>query len=188
MYLWMLSFEGCRMTHRFFAVCLVAAFLLLAPLHQPLSGQFTTASLNGVVVDPSGASVPGAKVSIRNTETGFNVTTTTGDTGLYVFPRLPVGSYTLTAEKAGFSTYVQEGINLTVNQAATQRVALQVGRVAENVVVSANVELVTTGTATVGQLIDQKQVVDLPLNGRRAQELLYLAAGTVNEDQIRSLG
>jgi len=72
-------------------------------------------------------------------------------------------------------------INLAVNQAATQKVSMQVGRVAENVVVSANVELVTTGTATVGQLIDQKQVVDLPLNGRHAQTLLYLAAGTVDE-------
>ena len=176
------------MTHRFFVVCLVAAFLCLPHLRQPLSAQFTTASLNGLVVDPSGAAVPGAKVSIRNTETGFSLTTTTGDTGLYLFPRLPVGSYTLTAERAGFSTYVQEGINLAVTQAATQNVSLQVGRVAENVVVSANVEIVTTGTATVGQLIDQKQVVDLPLNGRRAQTLLYLAAGTVNEDQIRSLG
>jgi hypothetical protein len=176
------------MKNRMSAFFLAAVWLLLQPLSQPLSAQFTTASLNGVVNDSSGAAVPGAKVSIRNTETGVQLSTVTGDSGLYVFPRVPVGSYTLNIERAGFSTYVQEGITLAVNQSATQNVALQVGRVAENVVVSANVELVTTGTATVGQLIDEKQVVELPLNGRRAQTLLYLAPGTVDEDQIRSLG
>jgi hypothetical protein len=97
------------MTHRFFVVCLVAAFLCLPHLRQPLSAQFTTASLNGLIVDPSGAAVPGAKVSIRNTETGFNLTTTTGDTGLYLFPRLPVGSYTLTAERAVFPHTSRKG-------------------------------------------------------------------------------
>jgi hypothetical protein len=83
---------------------------------------------------------------------------------------------------------VQEGISLTVNQSATQNVSLKVGQLAERVVVTANVELVTTGTATVGQLVDERRIADLPLNGRRAQTLLYLAAGTVDEDQIRSLG
>jgi Carboxypeptidase regulatory-like domain len=173
------------MTNTKLAVYLIAAFLLL---QCNLSAQFTTASLNGTVVDPSGAAVPEAKVSIHNTETGFQTTTATGETGLYVFPRLPVGNYTLRVEKGGFATYVQEGINLTVNQSATQNVSLKVGQIAESVVVTANVELVTTGTATVGQLVDERRVVDLPLNGRRAQTLLYLAAGTVDEDQIRSLG
>jgi Carboxypeptidase regulatory-like domain/TonB dependent receptor len=153
-----------------------------------LSAQFTTASLNGNVVDPSGAAVPGAKVSVTNTGTGFESTATSGETGLFVFPRLPVGSYTLRVEKEGFSTYVQEGIVLTVNQSATQNVSLRVGEVTENVVVNADVDLVTTGTATVGQLVDARRVVDLPLNGRRAQSLLYLGPGTVDVDQVRSLG
>ena len=91
------------MKDRLFAVLIAAVWLLLQPLSQPLRGQFTTASLNGVVTDSSGAAVLGAKVSIRNTETGFQLTATTGDTGLYVFPRVPVGNYTLNAERAGFS-------------------------------------------------------------------------------------
>ena len=82
-------------------------------------GQFTTASLNGIVTDASGAAVPEAKVVVRNTETGFQTAITTGVNGLFVFPRLPVGSYRLTVEKSGFASYVQEGIVLTVNQSAT---------------------------------------------------------------------
>ena len=83
---------------------------------------------------------------------------------------------------------MQQGITLAVNQSATQNVVFAVGQVSESVLVSANVELVTTGTATVSQVVDERRVVDLPLNGRRVQTLLYLAAGTVDEDQIRSLG
>ena len=164
----------------------VTAILLLSS--SGLQAQFTTASLSGTVTDPSGAAVPEAKVSVQNTETGFQLSTVTNDTGLYVFPRLPIGSYTLRAEKSGFSTYMQQGITLAVNQSATQNVVFAVGQVSESVLVSANVELVTTGTATVSQVVDERRVVDLPLNGRRVQTLLYLAAGTVDEDQIRSLG
>jgi hypothetical protein len=169
-------------------VSIVGALLLVLAWNGPVSAQFTTASLNGIVVDPSGAAVPAAKVSVRNTGTGFELTTTTEDTGLYVFPRLPVGSYTLRVEKEGFSTYVQDGIVLTVNRSATQNVSLRVGEVSESVTVTSDVDLVTTGTATVGQLVDARRVVDLPLNGRRAQSLLYLAAGTIDVDQVRSLG
>ena len=96
------------------AIGAVTAFLLALAWNGRLSAQFTTASLNGVIVDPSGAAVPGAKVSVRNTGTGFESAVTSGETGLYVFPRLPVGSYSLQVEKEGFSTYVQEGVVLTV--------------------------------------------------------------------------
>src|SRR3989442_7543765 len=104
------------MIHQKPAVSILGLVLLALAWDGPLSAQFTTASLNGVVVDPSGAAVPGAKASVRNTGTGFESTATSGEAGLYVFPRLPVGSYTLRVEKEGFSTYVQEGIVLTVNQ------------------------------------------------------------------------
>jgi hypothetical protein len=162
--------------------------IVLLSLSALARGQLTTASLNGVVLDATGAGVPDARVTVRNTGTGFETAGVTGAAGLFVFPRLPVGSYRMTVEKAGFATYVQDGIVLSVNQSATQNVKLQVGQVSERVSVSANVELVTTGTATVGQLIDDRRIVELPLNGRRAQSLLYLAAGTVDLDQSRSLG
>src|SRR4029077_19037467 len=80
-----------------------------------------------------------------------------------------------------FATYVQTGIVLSVNEAATQTVSLRVGSVTESVTVSANAAVLTTRTGTLGQLIDQKRILDLPLNGRQPQELLFLAAGAVNE-------
>ena len=115
------------------AIVIVVASLFELASSALLLAQFTTASLNGIVVDPSGAAVPGARVSVSNTATGFESTATSGDMGLYVFPRLPVGSYTLRVEKEGFSNYVQEGIVLTVNQSATQNVSLKVGEVTEQV-------------------------------------------------------
>src|SRR5688572_19152035 len=83
------------------------AFLLLALLVAPCPAQFTTGSLGGVVVDPTGASVPQSKVTVFNKDTGFSRTDTTAADGAFAFPALPIGSYRLTVEHAGFSTYVQ---------------------------------------------------------------------------------
>jgi hypothetical protein len=89
--------------------------------------QFTTASLGGTVMDPAGSAVPQATVKVENMDTGLTQSATTGDSGQFVFSTLPVGRYRLTIEKPGFTRYVQEGIQLTVNQAATQTIALKVG-------------------------------------------------------------
>ena len=156
----------------------VAATLCLAA--TPLHAQFTTASLGGTVQDSTGAVVPEAQVVVRNVDTGLEQSAATEPTGAYLFSRLPIGTYELRVEKEGFNAYVQAGITLTVNQAATQDVTLQVGQIAEQVTVEAQAELITTRTATAGQLIDQRRVVDLPLNGRSAQSLLYLSAGTLD--------
>src|SRR5713226_5107049 len=96
-----------------------------------LSAQFTTASLGGEVRDATGSTVPDARVTVRNVETGFTQSVSTDATGAFLFPRLPVGNYELRVEKAGFTTYVQAGIGLTVDRAATQSVVLQVGQVSE---------------------------------------------------------
>src|SRR5690349_15809074 len=87
-----------------------------------LLAQYTTASLSGNVLDDSGAPIPDARVAIRNTATGFAQTTQSGEDGLFLFPRLPVGDYELSAEKQGFSSYTQTGIKLTVNQQASQKI------------------------------------------------------------------
>src|SRR5262245_6524766 len=145
-----------------------------------LQGQFTTASLNGVVRDTTGSSVPEARVTVLNKETGFTRTDTSGNDGAFHFPVLPVGTYRLTVERQGFSTYIQEGITLTVNQAASQAVSLQVGSTTQEITVLENASMVNTQTATVSQLVNQKQVVDLPLNGRAAQALVFLAPGSAD--------
>lgn len=142
--------------------------------------QYTTASLGGHVIDSNNAVLPQSHVTVRNLGTGFTRATTTDERGAFLFPSLPVGSYELRVERSGFSAYLQTGITLTVNQTANQTVVMQIGQVTEQVTVQADAELVVTRTATVGQLIDQKRVVELPLNGRMAQSLVFLAAGTVD--------
>ncbi|MBL8295723.1 MAG: carboxypeptidase regulatory-like domain-containing protein, partial [Bryobacterales bacterium] len=155
----------------------ILPFFLLA---ASAAAQFTTASLSGTVLDTSAATLPDARVTVRNVDTGFSQNAVTDATGAFLFPRLPVGTYELRVEKSGFSSYVQSGINLTVNQVANQTVTMQLGQVSEQVTVQGDAELVVTKTATNGQLISQKSVVELPLNGRGAQSLVFLAAGTVN--------
>jgi Carboxypeptidase regulatory-like domain len=113
-------------------------------------------------------------------ETGFTQNLSTDSDGAFLFSRLPVGRYELRVEKAGFTTYLQTGIQLTLDRVATQTVVLQVGPVTEQVMVQAEAELVTTRTVTGGQLIDQKRIMALPLNGRRPERLIYAAPGTVD--------
>jgi Carboxypeptidase regulatory-like domain/TonB dependent receptor-like, beta-barrel/TonB-dependent Receptor Plug Domain len=156
-----------------FIVVLLAALLSAGPA----VAQFTTASLGGTVADPSGAVVAGAAVTARNTGTGLTYNANSGTSGEYLFPALPVGTYDLTVTKAGFETYVQNGIELTVNQAATQSVVLKVGAVTERVTVQGRAPLVTTRSATTGQLVNQRAIVDMPLNGRGAQSLVFLIPG-----------
>lgn len=155
-----------------------------------LWAQYTTASLNGTVRDETGGVLPGAEVAVSHLETGFTDRKVSDEKGSYLFPRLPTGRYRLTVELPGFRTYVQSGIVLAVNQVATQNVVLQVGEIAEQVTVEAGAELLQTRTATAGQLVDQRRIVDLPLEGRRPERLLYLAAGTVDlgRDRCRICG
>jgi outer membrane receptor protein involved in Fe transport len=160
--------------------CLVALLLISFSPGTPLWAQFTTARLSGVVTDKLGSAVPGADVSVQEVATGYRQTIKTGASGEYLFPGLPVGSYQLIVDKPGFSSYLQKGLVLTVGQAANNNVELQVGAVAEQVTVDANSSLVTTDSPTVGQLIDQRSVTALPLNGRAVQQLVFLIPGATN--------
>src|SRR5215813_5432158 len=156
-----------------------AATILLA-LSTLASAQYITASLGGVVNDSAGARVAQTKLSVKNTETGFSMSTESGEDGSFLFPRLPIGNFELTADKLGFSTYRQKGIELTVNQLANQTIVLKVGERAETVTVEANADLVDTRSGTVSQLVDKEKITELPLNGRLAQRLVFLSAGTVD--------
>jgi hypothetical protein len=157
-----------------------ALVVWMAFWRTPLEAQFTTASLNGIVKDATGSVVPDAKIIVQNKNTGFTKTETAGVDGAFLFPVLPVGIYKLTVEKSGFSTYIQEGITLTLGHAASQDVSLQVGSTTQEVTVTENAAMVSTQNATVNQLVSQKQVIDLPLNGRTAQSLVFIAPGTAN--------
>ncbi len=156
------------------------ALILVCGSVTPLSAQYTTARLSGIVTDATGAVVAGATVTVQDVGTGYSQTTTSTDAGEYLFPSLPVGNYQIKVSMAGYTSYVQKGIALSLGQAASQNVQLQVGKVEQQVIVTANSSLVTTDSATVGQLIDQKEISQLPLNGRDVQQLVFLAPGTTN--------
>ena len=158
----------------------LSLLLLIAGLPSVLPAQYTTATLSGIITDPAGLTVPGAKVTIENMDTSLVRTCTTGNDGAYLFPSLPVGTYRLQVAKDGFSRYTQDGIKLAVNQTVTQSVSLSVGKVSEQITVTARAEMLPAETSNIAQLIETQPIVDLPLNGRQAQSLIFLAPGTIN--------
>ena len=161
-------------------ILLVETLLLLSLSSLRTAAQNATSQVTGVVSDSSGAMVTGAEVQIKNTDTNAVRTTTTNDRGEYSFPNLPIGPYSLQVSKTGYKTYVQSGIVLQVNTNPSINVALAVGSVTQQVEVSVNSAMVETQNATVSQVINPHQVVDLPLNGRQAEQLIALSGAAVS--------
>src|SRR5437773_4823047 len=147
-----------------------------------------TAQISGAVQDQSGAVLPGVEVTATQTETGVRRTTVTNETGNYVLPNLPLGSYRLETALPGFRTFVQTGIVLQVNSNPTLKIVLQVGQIAEQVEVQANAGLVETRSVSVGQVMETARIVELPLNGRNAQELVLLGGGASQVSPISGDG
>src|SRR2546422_3683442 len=140
-----------------------------------------TAQISGTGRDQSGAVLPGVEVKVTQTETGIARTAVTNETGSYVLPNLVLGPYRLEAALPGFRTYVQSGIVLQVNASPVINIVLEVGQVAEQVEVQANAALVDTRNSTVGSVIENERVLELPLNGRNVTDLIVLAGGTVDQ-------
>jgi hypothetical protein len=134
-------------------------------------------TLNGRVTDPAGAAVVGAKVVAVERDTGARSEATSGAEGEYTLPFLTPGRYTLTAESPGFKRYVQEGIQIGTNTRVTQEIKLELGSQAESVTVVADATLLTTASASVGQVIGQNIVENIPMNGRTPLTLAQLAFG-----------
>jgi len=160
--------------------CLFVGLVLAAGLGSHAWAQFTTARLGGTVLDPAGLALAGATVTAQDELTSYKKDTTTNSSGECSFPVLPVGTYQVTVTAAGFVPYTQKGIALQVDKSVTLPVRMKLGSVAQQITVSADASMVTTDSATVGQLIAQKEVAELPLNGRYAQQLVFLVPGTDN--------
>ncbi|HWP83558.1 MAG TPA: TonB-dependent receptor [Terriglobia bacterium] len=159
---------------------LVAFVLLLLVLSiRSIHAQLTTGTISGVVTDPSGAIVPGATVTAKNLGTGFSRSTISGATGRYDLPNLPVGSYEVSSELAGFQRIIRTGIELTVGRTVVVDLTMQVGEVTQAVTVTGEVPLVETATATVASLVDERKVADLPLNNRDLTQLVFLQPGVL---------
>ena len=155
---------------------LITLSLLLA---EPMLAQ-VSATLSGTVADPSGAGVPGATVTVKNSETGALRTTTTNDTGDYEIFALPIGQYELRVTKVGFAEQVRAGIRLVVGQDATVDVTLRLGTLSQQIRVEADAPVVSVTTADSSGVVSEQQVKDLPLNGRSYDLLLPLNPGVVN--------
>lgn len=137
--------------------------------------QVGGSQVSGVVRDTSGGVLPGAEVTITKTDTGLTRTVFTNADGAYTLPNLPVGPYQMKVVMQGFSTYVRDGIVLQVNSNPSIDVTLEIGGVGETVNVVANSNMVETKSTGVGQVIDNKSVIEMPLNGRQATELIFLS-------------
>ena len=143
------------------------------------SAQQITGNIRGTVSDPSGAVVQNAAVTARQVETGFVRTATTDRGGSYLLLELPVGHYRLEVAATGFQKYLQEGIALDVNETAAVPVHLTVGSEKERVQVQADAELIQPTVTTLGQVVHEREILDLPLDGRNFSQLGWLQPGVV---------
>lgn len=143
------------------------------------SSQEIAGSIRGTVLDASGGTVSSAKVTAIHTETGLARTVTSDSQGTYVLVELPVGHYRLEAEAKGFQKYVQEGISLDVNQAALLTIHLTIGMSTQEVRVQADASLLEVAVTSLGKTVDERDVLDLPLNGRNFSQLGLLQPGVV---------
>jgi Carboxypeptidase regulatory-like domain len=146
----------------------------------PSARAQVSASIKGLVTDPSGAPVPGATVTTRNTETGAARNAVTDDAGRYQFVWLPVGQYEVAVTKPGFQEAIRGGIQLVVGEEASVDLKLQVSAVRAEVKVTEDAPIVSTATRDISGLVGEQQVKDLPLNGRSYDLLLPLNPGVVN--------
>src|SRR5881396_4453400 len=141
--------------------------------------QTATSRITGTVGDASGALVPGAMVTAKNEATGVTYTQMTTEAGLYGFPSLPVGTYTITVALPGFKTANKTGNILEVNTPLVINMSLEVGGITETVSIAAEAEVLQTSNATLGNVVERKAIVDLPLNGRNPLALLVMEPGVV---------
>jgi hypothetical protein len=153
-------------------------FLILALTAGRLAAQVSGASLEGTVQDPTGAVVAAASIELLNTSTGVKTNGKTNAEGRFVFPSIPAGGpYTVIVEAGGFKKEERPGLVLEVNQSARIALTLQVGSSSETVSVTSAAPLLETSTAEMGSVIDNRSIVNLPLNQRNPYALVFLAPG-----------
>ncbi len=154
-----------------FALLLVF-FLPAASFSQTVAGQ-----VSGLVVDSSGAAVPGVVVTVTDLERSVSFTGTSTDTGFYVVSPVPPGRYRVSAEKQGFRGFLLEPLPIATQQKAAVNITLEVGAVSESVTVAGSAQLIETSTATLSGVVENKRIIDLPLNGRNVFALAALTPG-----------
>ena len=167
------------------AMIAVLALMMFSP--RPLYAQVDTGAILGTVSDTSGAAIHGATVTLTNEGTGAALTTTTESDGSYKFTPVRIGNYKLTATFAGFQTMTQTDVNVNIGQNVVVNFSMKPGKVTETIEVTAAAPVLQSQDASVGQVVDERSVNDLPLNGRNFTFLAQLAAG-VNTPQADTRG
>ena len=165
-------------------VITVAGILIAVAI--PATGQVLTSRVDGTLQDQSGAVIPGASVTLTNVATNVALETETNEVGLYVFPQVPAGPYTITTQLSGFKSIVLEGIQVEVDTPATVNIVLEVGVVDETVVVTASQPAMNTVNAEINTNLNRAQVKELPLNGRNVIQLALTQAGVTSRGGARS--
>lgn len=160
---------------RSYQVLFAISFLLLSQFGFSQS----TGSIGGTVTDAAGATVPNAAVTVRNQATGEEHVTRTDVSGIYLVPSLPVGTYRVEAKSPGMQTTTATGVELSVGSSLRQDFALKVSSTSETVEVSGAAALIDSSTSTLGSVVNQHTVQEIPLNGRHFIDLSYLTPGTV---------
>src|SRR4051812_49591694 len=163
------------MRHGLVGIRLRGLLLVLLSCAPAWAQSVSTAQINGTVRDQGGAVLPGVTVTVTQTDTALVRTAVSDETGSYILQNLPVGPYRFEAELQGFRKFVQTGIVLQVNANPTLNIALQIGELAETITVQGSAALVETRNPGIGQVITNQQVLELPLNGRQLQELVFQA-------------
>jgi hypothetical protein len=150
--------------------------------------QLPTATIIGVVKDASGAVIPGVAVTLTSSATGLTRSAVTSETGSYRFSALPVGTYDIRAELAGFQSKVEQGLRVAVGDEAVLNITLEVGAAAETVSVTAEAPVVNTTSGTLGSLVSEQTVADLPLNGRNYNDLTLMQTGVAENRAASTAG
>ncbi len=158
---------------------LVLALGCLLGLAPNLAHAQATGSISGTAKDESGAVLPGVTIEATSTATNSVRTATTGPDGFFTIPLIQPGTYTVKASLSGFSNFARSGVKVNVSETSLVNVAMKVGGQSETIEVKGEAPLIETGNATLGIVIDEKKIVDLPLNGRNFAQLGTLIPGVV---------
>ena len=167
---------------------LICLLWLCSPFSSVLGQESSVSAIVGQITDASQAAVPGATVRVRNVDTNAERTTTSDPNGNFSVPNLPPARYEITVEKSGFSTAKLQAFDLRVGETARRGVALQLGSVNQTVEVTGQAPLLQTESGTMQQVIDQRQIQQLPLNGRNILQLATLSAGVSPPQRLQRGG
>src|SRR5271169_2208875 len=168
-----------RNTNALTVVLIACAVIMGLVWTTPANADNLYASIRGTVVDPSGAVVPGAKMTATNLATGLRYEATSDKDGLFAFLQLPIGDYLVRAEKSGFKTFTESHIHLDLDQVFNLRVAMDLGAATETITVEANPAQVETTSMQLGTVVTGNQIEDLSLNGRNWTQLMQLQPGVM---------